>query len=112
MSEERKRIGAQLAARRRENGWGVRDVAARTGRQPSRISEMETGRANSSLDALVQIGEVLGMRLVYVPECLMADVDALLARIPTTRQTPITPRSAFDEVFIPDPEDDDETADH
>ena len=113
MSEnERQRIGAQLATRRRERKWTVKDVAARTGRQPSRISEMETGKANSTVDALVQVGEVMGLRLMFVPEERVVDVLALLGQsIPRPAHATMR-RSVFDEVFIPDPEDGDEEADH
>ena len=75
---ERQRVGAQLAARRKERKWTVKDVAARTGRQPSRVSEMETGKANSTLDVLVQVGEVMGLRLLFVPGDKVAEVMALL----------------------------------
>ncbi|MTJ93967.1 MAG: helix-turn-helix domain-containing protein [Desulfovibrio sp.] len=110
---ERKRIGAQLAARRKEKKWTVKDVAARTGRQPSRVTEMEKGRTNSTLDALIQVGEVMGLRLLYVPEDRMADVLMLLGQRTPTLSHATMPRSVFDEVFIPDPEDgDDEAPDH
>lgn len=112
MSEsERQRIGAQLAARRKERKWTVKDVAARTGRQPSRVSEMETGRANSTVDALVQVGEVMGLRLIFVPDDRMADVMALLGQSAPRPPHATVPRSVFDELFIPDPEGEDD-ADH
>jgi len=113
MSEyERQRIGAQLSARRKERKWTVKDVAARTGRQPSRVSEMETGRANSTVDALVQVGEVMGLRLMFVPDDRLADVMALLGQPVPGRARTTTPLNVFDEVFIPDPEDGDEEANH
>jgi transcriptional regulator with XRE-family HTH domain len=113
MSEdERQRIGAQLAARRKEFGWKVKDIAARTGRQPSRVSEMETGHANSTVDALVQIGEVMGLRLMFVPDDRLAAVLALLGQPVPTHPHATTSRNVFDDVFIPDPEDGDEEANH
>jgi transcriptional regulator with XRE-family HTH domain len=107
-ARERQRIGAQLAARRKERKWTVKDVAARTGRQPSRVSEMETGKANSTLDALVQVGEVMGLRLMFVPEDHMADVLALLGQSAPRQAHTTFPRHVFDELFIPDPEDEDD----
>lgn len=112
MSEsERQRVGAQLAARRKERKWTVKDVAARTGRQPSRVSEMETGKANSTLDALVQVGEVMSLRLLFVPDDKVAEVMALLGQNPPSPPMATFPRHVFDELFIPDPEDEDD-ADH
>lgn len=113
MSEdERRRIGAQLATRRKERKWTVKDVAVRTGRQPSRISEMETGRANSTVDALVQVGEVMGLRLMFVPDDRMADVLALLGQSTPRPAHATMPRTVFDELFIPSPEDTDDDDDH
>ena len=110
--EERQRIGAQLAARRKELGWKVRDIAARTGRQPSRVSEMETGRANSTVDALVQVGEVMGLRLLFVSDDRLDKVMAVLGQPIPARPHATIARNIFDELFIPDPEDGDEETDH
>jgi transcriptional regulator with XRE-family HTH domain len=106
--EERRRLGDQLARRRKELGWTVKDVALRTGRQPSRISEIETGRANSTLDALVRAGEVVGLRLLFVPDHRLGEIQALLGQPLPSPSRRSDMRTVFDEVFIPDPEDDDE----
>ena len=108
MSEdERRRLGRQLTARRKAKGWTLKDVAVRTGRQPSRISEMETGRANSTIDALEQVAEVAGLRLMLVPVELSAEITAILERTSPSAPPAAAARTVFDEVFIPDPEDDD-----
>lgn len=111
LKRERQHIGAQLAARRKANNWTLKDVAVRTGRQSSRISEMETGKANSTLDALVQVGEVMGLRLLYVPDDRVAEVLALLGQSAPPPSWARPPHSVFEELFIPDPEDDGD-ADH
>lgn len=112
MSETRIRIGAQLQARRSQLGWTIKDVARRVGRQPSRVSETETGKANSTIDAVAEMGATMGLSLVFVPSQRVAEVMAMLEPgSPTAVPLPVTPASVFDEVFIPDPEGDDD-ADH
>ena len=111
MSDQRMSLGRQLARRRQELGWTIRDLARRIGRQPSRVSETETGKANSSIDSLAEMASVMRMRIMLVPE---EHVDGVLSIIspfasgappyPTT--TP--PPSVFDELFIEDPRESDD----
>jgi transcriptional regulator with XRE-family HTH domain len=108
MSDISKQIGQQLRARRMQLGWGVKDVAQRVGRQASRISEVETGSANSSLEALSQIGAVLGLSLIFVPDKRLPDVMAIINEQKPPARAPGIVGSVYDEVFIPDPVDGDE----
>ena len=89
----------QLQDERRRRGWRLRDVAERTARQASRLSEIETGKANSAVDNLVEAGDALGMKLVFVPDEKVAEVMALIGRVPTKHaRAP----SVYEELFIPD----------
>jgi transcriptional regulator with XRE-family HTH domain len=100
-------IASQLAARRKQLGWKVNDVAQRVGRQASRISEIETGHANPSLNALMTVGEVLGLQLMFVPKDRANEIMALLGHQSAPTVTSNSTESVFDEVFIPDPDDSD-----
>lgn len=108
MSETRIRIGSQLQARRSQIGWTIKDVARRVSRQPSRVSETETGKANSTIDSLAEIGETMGLSLVFVPSDRLTEVMAMLKPRSNPISPPTTSSNIFDEVFIPDPEDEDD----
>ena len=89
----------QLRDERRKRGWRLQDLAERTARQASRLSEIETGKANSAVDNLVEAGDALGLKLVFVPEEKVAEVMALIGRAPTKHaRAP----SVYEELFIPD----------
>jgi len=110
MSEQKIALGRQLAVRRRQLGWTIRDLALRIGRQPSRVSETETGKANSTIDSLAEIASAMRMRIMLIPE---GSVDQVLKLIDPQSfaamgSTKTTPGSAFDDVFIPDPEETDD----
>jgi transcriptional regulator with XRE-family HTH domain len=106
MSDTRLRLGAQLAARRKQLGWQTKDLAQRLGRPSPRISEVETGRANACIDTLAEMGAVMQLSLVFVPESKLSHVLAMLGK-PAVTPMPTTtaPPSVFDEVFIEDPDD-------
>lgn len=110
MTEEtaKVRLGKQLAGARHQRRWTLHDVARRTARQLSRISELETGKGNGTIDSFASAGEALGLSLIYVPETKLADVLKLIgkpeAEAPVPNQTP----SVYDEVFIPDQADGEE----
>ncbi|MCP3468471.1 helix-turn-helix domain-containing protein [Bradyrhizobium sp. CCGUVB23] len=104
----RKRLGSQLNTARRERKWRLQDFAQRTGRNPARLSEMETGSANSSIDMLTDAGETLGMSLVYVPTERLEEVMKMIGQ-PTASPTAGSPMpSVYDEVFVDDSVDADE----
>lgn len=111
MSDQRVSLGRQLARRRQELGWTIRDLARRIGRQPSRVSETETGKANSSIDSLAEMASVMRMRIMLVPE---DHVDGLMSLISPSaggaQLYPATPPppSIFDELFIEDPGESDD----
>jgi transcriptional regulator with XRE-family HTH domain len=108
MSETRTLLGRQLSEARVKRGWIAEDVAKRTARQRSRIYEMESGRVNSTVDSLSEVGAALGLSLVFVP---ISKLDAALALSHDgKKRDPVPPewRSAHDDLFIDDREIDDE----
>lgn len=67
-SVARKRIASQIEKAREDRNLTLRDLARLVARDPARLSEIETGRANPSLDNLVDLGDALGLELVMVPK--------------------------------------------
>ena len=111
MSDQRISLGRQLAGRRQELGWTIRDLARRIGRQPSRVSETETGKANSSIDSLAEMASVMRMRIMLVPEEHVDGVMSLISPSAGRGQpypTTTPPPSVFEEVFIEDPRESDD----
>jgi transcriptional regulator with XRE-family HTH domain len=106
--QTRKRLGQQLATARRSRRWRLNDMARRTGRQPARISEMETGKANSTIDMIADAGETLGLSLLFVPSHRLEDV----LRIVGEHAPPHVPAhdlpSVFEKAFVDDSVEDDE----
>lgn len=111
-NESRLRLARQLAAARHDHGWRLFDLARRTGRNPGRLSEMETGKANSTLDSLSEVGEALGLALVFVPRDKLNAVLALTGSAPNTTPIPQDIPSAFEELFVRPPEERTEEDDH
>lgn len=101
----RSRLGSQLAETRRHRRWTLKDVARRTGRQISRISEIERGRANTTVEAMAEVGAALGLALAFIPEDRLGEVLALLDSSKTRAPLPFEVPSVFDEVFIDDHDD-------
>ena len=104
----RRRLGSQLAAARRHKSWTLEQVARRTGRAGPRLSEMETGKANSTVDTLEAVGRALNLQLLFVPDSRMEEVldliDGSRSSAPRIHALP----TIFDEVFIDEGEDEDE----
>ena len=114
--EARARLGRQLADARRRRGWTLNDVARRTTRHPGRLSEIENGKANSTVDSLAETGNAVGLSLVFVPNERLADVLSVIGR-PEPKTEPKTHLptevgSVYEDVFIPDPPEDDEATRH
>lgn len=78
-------------------------AAKRAGLPPDRVSRLETGRSNPTLATLEELAAALGASLVLVPHERLPEVDAMLDLEPAK----VEAGSAFEDVFIPDPEDDD-----
>jgi transcriptional regulator with XRE-family HTH domain len=108
----RKRLGAQLNAARRNRHWRLQDFAQRTGRNPGRLSEMETGSANSSVDMLTDAGESLGMSLVYVPTDRLEEIMRMIGQPTAAPAAGAVMPSVYDEVFVDDSVDEEEGPSH
>jgi transcriptional regulator with XRE-family HTH domain len=104
------RLGRQLNMARRERKWRLQDFAQRTGRNPGRLSEMETGSANSSVDMLTDAGETLGMSLIFVPTERLEEVMKMIGRPDREPLGGVRAPSVYDEVFVDDSADDEEQA--
>jgi transcriptional regulator with XRE-family HTH domain len=102
MEDVKIRLGTQLENARRQRHWTLNDVARRIGRQPGRISEIEGGKANSTLHSLSEAGEALGLSLIFVPEEKLPDVLRIIGIAEPTVRPGFDVPSAYDDVFIPD----------
>lgn len=112
-NETRKRLGQQLARARRGRNWQLSQVARRTGRPNSRISEMETGATNSTVDMLADAGEALGMSLVFIPDDRLDEVLKLIGEPQVQMPVPTGPApSVFDDAFVDDTLDEEEGPSH
>jgi transcriptional regulator with XRE-family HTH domain len=104
----RKRLGQQLATARRSKRWRLDDVARRTGRQPGRISEMETGKANSTIDMIADAGETLGLSLLFVPSHRLEEIMRIVGDPAPARLPAHDLPSVFQKAFVDDGVEDDE----
>jgi len=112
MANHRQRLGEQIAAARKERGWRLADVAKRTGRDVGRISEMEAGKSNSTVDSLSDAGRILGMELVFVPASKLEEALAMSGKRPIRREAPYAVPSVLQEMYIDDAEPDVEEPPH
>jgi transcriptional regulator with XRE-family HTH domain len=108
--ETRERLGTQLAAARRDKGWTLMDLGQRTANAASRLSGIENGKFNATVDALAQVGEAAGLTLTFVPTEKLEEVMALIGQRSDATAYPTAVRSLHDEVFIPDPSEEEERA--
>ena len=74
----------------------------------SRLSLIESGKANTTIDTLAAIGDALGLALVFVPKDHLAEVSNLVGRPESIRPLPTEVGSVYEDVFIPDSPDDEE----
>lgn len=98
----RNRIAAQIAKARKSRSWTLHDLGRRVGRDPARLSEIETGRANPSLDNLLDMADALNLELVLVPRRALAGVMAGIGDADLLPPPPPMGLSVLDEVLIPD----------
>lgn len=56
-------LGHRIVEHRTARGWKQRELARRTGIEPGRLSRIERGRAESSLDELAAFRAVFGVTL-------------------------------------------------
>jgi transcriptional regulator with XRE-family HTH domain len=102
------RLGRQLAEARKRNFWTQKDVALRVTSPTSHLSLIEQGKANPTVDTLTEMGEALGLSLVFVPKTRLANVLKLIGQPDKPLPLPTEVGSVYEDVFIPDPPDDEE----
>lgn len=61
--EELNRVGPRLRAARQQRGWTLEDLAGRARISASTLSRLESGKRHASLELLVPITRLLGIRL-------------------------------------------------
>jgi transcriptional regulator with XRE-family HTH domain len=98
-------IASQVLDMRRRRGFRLRDLAKRTGKNPARISELENGKSNSTIDFLDEIGKALGLTLMFVPNEKVMDVQAMSAADSHESAPTYDVPTVFEEVFIDDSEE-------
>ncbi|UGY30318.1 helix-turn-helix domain-containing protein (plasmid) [Bradyrhizobium septentrionale] len=106
--QTRERLGFQLATARRDKGWTLSDLGQRTANAASRLSGIENGKFNVTVDALAQAGDAAGLTLTFVPTERLEEVMALIGKPSVPTAYPTAVRSLHDEVFIPDPSEEEE----
>ncbi len=102
------RLGDQLAEARRRRQWTQRDLAHRSTQPASRLSLIESGKANTTIDTIAETGEAVGLSLVFVPKERLADVLTFIGQPEPKTPLPTEVSSVYEDVFIPDPTEDDE----
>ncbi|MCK1326453.1 helix-turn-helix transcriptional regulator [Bradyrhizobium sp. 156] len=99
-----------MATARRDKGWTLSDLGQRTANAASRLSGIENGKFNATVDALAQAGDAAGLTLTFVPTERLEEVMALIDKPSVPTAYPTTVRSLHDEVFIPDPSEEERTS--
>lgn len=92
-----------VIGRRKRLGLSQAAVARRAGLTTSQVSRIESGAATPKLDSLEAMADALGVALVLVPVERLTEVR----RIVGGHFAVVDPGSgsAFQDVFIPDPDD-------
>jgi len=109
LNEAKTQLGKQLAEERRRRHWTQGDLARRSTQPASRLSLIESGKANTTIDTLAAIGDAVGLSLVFVPKDRLGDVSKLVGRSDSIKPLPTEVGSVYEDVFIPDPSDDEES---
>jgi hypothetical protein len=108
--EDRRVIGCCLFRFTGNQHWRLDNIAKRTGRQTARISEMETGKANSTIDMIADAGQTLGMSLVFVPNDRLGKVLQIIGEPEPPAAQAGEIKSVFETAFVDDGLEDDEEA--
>lgn len=96
-------LSRAIAERRKRLRLSQTDVARRAGLTTSQISRIETGAATPKLDSLDALAGALDAALVLVPMDRLTEVRRVVGA-PLAVADPGA-GSAFEDIFIPDPED-------
>lgn len=63
MTDDLRHVGPRLRLARQARGWTLDDLAAKAGMSASTLSRLESGKRQSSLELLVPLTRLLGIRL-------------------------------------------------
>jgi len=96
-------LAAPLRAMRKRRGLTQAELAERTGRAQTHISAIERGSYDLRASTLMTIAAALGCEVMLVSK----EQAAELRRGIGSSGQKVTPRTILDEVFVPEPEDDD-----
>lgn len=100
------KLGRQVAIARKQRSLRLQDVAKRTGRNLARVSELENGKSNNTVDFLIEIGAALGLTLMFVPNDKLENVEKIILRDHHQTVPAHTLPTVFDELFIDDGDSD------
>ncbi|MBN9215612.1 MAG: XRE family transcriptional regulator [Microbacterium sp. SCN 70-200] len=76
------RVGPRLRAARQAKGWTLDDLASRAGISASTLSRLEAGKRQASLELLVPLTRMLGIR---IDDLVAPPADPRVRRAPTRR---------------------------
>jgi len=96
-------LAASVRAMRKQRGMTQAGLAERTGGAQAHISGIERGTHDPRTSTLITIAAALGCEVLLVPRERAAE----LRRGISLSGRAAVPSSILDEVFVPDPEDDD-----
>ncbi len=108
LPDQAKALIEMLRQAREAWGWTQSGLARRLGRVQSHISEVEAGVTDPRLSTLAFMAEALGQQLMLIPRERSQDVLRLLGHVSAPPQIAHTVPSVYEEVFVPDPPDEDE----
>ncbi len=75
-------VGPRLRAARQARGWTLDDLASRAGMSVSTLSRLESGKRGASLELLIPLTRMLGIR---IDDLVAAPADPRVRRPATTR---------------------------
>lgn len=93
-----------LRAERRRRGLSQTEVGRRIGRPKSRISEIENGKTRASFSTVEDYAASMGLRFALI------DDKGTVVRPGQITQAEPDAGTVFDDVFVPDPENEDDDA--
>lgn len=97
-------LGAALRAVRKRKGLTQAGLAERTGRRQSHISATEKGTYDPRASTLVALAAALGCEWVLVPKERAAEAR----RIAGLTGKPGTPPTVLEEIYVPEPEEEED----
>lgn len=73
MSDDLTQVGPRLRAMRHAHGWTLDELAARAGMSASTLSRLESGKRQASLELVLPLARLLGVRLDDLVQTRPAD---------------------------------------